>query len=159
MRAKLFSTIKYTLFLSIGIALLVFAFKGIDLKNTIHEIKEANLFLVVLSVVLAIVALVLRAYRWNILIEPLGFKPKLSNTFHSLMVGYLANLALPRLGEVTRCGSLTKAEKIPFDELFGTVIVERLVDVICLFIAIMLTAIVEYERLGNFLFQNLYVPL
>ena len=145
--------------MSTGIALLFFAFKGVDLKSTLHEIKEANLFLILLSVGLAIVAMVSRAYRWNILIEPLGFKPKLSNTTYSLMVGYLANLALPRLGEVTRCGSLTKAEKIPFDELLGTVIAERLIDVICLFICIVLTAFVEYERLGNFLFQNLYVPV
>ena len=145
--------------MSTGIALLFFAFKGVDLRSTLHEIKEANLFLILLSVGLSMVAMVSRAYRWNILIEPLGFKPKLSNTTYSLLVGYLANLALPRLGEVTRCGSLTKAEKIPFDELLGTVIAERLIDVICLFLCIVLTAFVEYERLGNFLFQNLYVPV
>lgn len=112
-----------------------------------------------ISVCMSVIAFFSRAYRWNILIEPLGFKPKLMNTTYSLLVGYLANLALPRLGEVTRCGSLTKAEKVPFDELLGTVIVERAIDVICLFLLILLTAFFEFERLGNFLYQNLFVPL
>ena len=159
MRTKLFSAIKYLLFLSIGGALLLLAFKGVDLKTTMHEIKEANIFFVFLSIVASTIAFVSRAYRWNILIEPLGFKPKLSNTTYSLLVGYLANLALPRIGEVTRCGALTKAEKIPFEELIGTVIVERAIDVITLLLLILLTAFVEFERLGNFLYQNLFIPM
>lgn len=159
MKTKLFSVIKYLLFLSIGIALLLFAFKGIDLQKTIHEIRQANIPLILLSAFFSTVAFISRAFRWNILIEPLGYRPKLTNTTYSLMVGYLANLALPRLGEVTRCASLTKAEKVPFDELLGTVIVERVIDVICLLILILFTALIEFERLGNFLYQNLFIPL
>ncbi len=75
------------------------------------------------------------------------------------MVGYLANLALPRLGEVTRCGSLSKAEKIPFNILLGTVIVERIIDVISLFICLVFTAIIEYDRLGSFLKDTILTPI
>lgn len=78
---------------------------------------------------------------------------------YSLMVGYLANLAVPRLGEVSRCGSLSKAEKIPFNSLLGTVIVERVIDVICLLICLLLTAFVEYDRVGNFLVDSIINPI
>src|SRR5258706_16111441 len=75
------------------------------------------------------------------------------------MVGYFANLAFPRLGEVTRCGSLNKTESIPFSSLLGTVIVERAVDVISLLLCIMLTVIIEYERLGNYLRYKIINPM
>jgi uncharacterized membrane protein YbhN (UPF0104 family) len=74
------------------------------------------------------------------------------------MVGYLANLAFPRLGEVTRCGSLSTAEDVPFNKLLGTVVVERIIDVISLLICVLLVAIIEFERLGNFLRKNLTEP-
>lgn len=121
--------------------------------------KQANIFWMSISILCSVIAFVSRAYRWNILIEPLGYKPKLANTTYALLIGYFANLALPRLGEVTRCGSLNKAEKVPFDVLIGTVIVERVFDVICLLVCIFLTAIFEYQRLGNFLYENLFVPI
>lgn len=75
------------------------------------------------------------------------------------MIGYLANLAIPRLGEVTRCGTLSKSGKIPFDLLIGTVIVERVLDVICLLACILATAMITYERLGNFLNENFFHPV
>jgi uncharacterized membrane protein YbhN (UPF0104 family) len=92
------------------------------------------------------------------LIEPLGYKPSLSNTSAALMIGYLANLAVPRLGEVTRCGTLNRSEKIPFNSLLGTVIIERIIDVLCLLICILLVAMTEYDRLGNFLSKNIFDP-
>ena len=158
MKAKIFSTVKYSLFLGLGIALLFLAFKGVDLKKAFEEMKQADMFWVGLSLLCSVVAFVSRAFRWNILIEPLGYEPKLKNTTYAVLIGYLANLALPRLGEVTRCGSLNKAEKVPFDALFGTVIVERVIDVISLLICILLTAFFEYDRLGNFLYDNLFAP-
>jgi uncharacterized protein (TIRG00374 family) len=105
-----------------------------------------------------VAALISRAYRWKLLIEPLGYSPLLKRTFYALMVGYFANLAFPRLGEITRCGSLNKTDSIPFGSLLGTVIVERTVDVISLLICIILTAIVEYKRLGNYLTYKIINP-
>jgi uncharacterized membrane protein YbhN (UPF0104 family) len=93
------------------------------------------------------------------LIEPLGFKPSLSNTSAALMIGYLANLAVPRLGEVTRCGTLNRSEKVPFDSLIGTVIIERIVDVLSLLACMVIVSITEFKRLGNFLIDNIYNPI
>ena len=93
------------------------------------------------------------------LIEPLGYRPPLGTTLAALMVGYFANLALPRLGEVTRCGSLNRSEKIPFDSLLGTVIIERVIDVLSLGVCILLVAVFEYQRLGSFFTANIIDPV
>jgi uncharacterized protein (TIRG00374 family) len=158
MNKRLLSVIKYLLILSIGAILLFLAFRGVSLKDTIHEMMQANLFWVLVSVLTSLVAFFSRAIRWNMLIEPLGFKPALINTSSSLMVGYLANLAVPRMGEVSRCGMLNRSEKIPFDSLLGTVIIERIIDVICLLLCILFVALTEYARLGNFLTHNIFNP-
>ena len=141
MHKPLLSIIKYLFLLAVAGGLLYLAFRGVDLNKMVKSIAEANYGWLSVSVIVSLVAFVSRAYRWNLLIEPLGYEPKLSSTGYSLMVGYLANLAVPRLGEVSRCGSLSKAEKIPFNSLLGTVIVERVMDVICLIICLLLTEI------------------
>jgi uncharacterized protein (TIRG00374 family) len=159
MNKTILSALKYILILSIGITLLWLAFRGVSLKETIHNMLQANFFWLFVSIAASLVAFVSRAIRWNMLIEPLGYKPAVTNTLAALMIGYLANLAVPRLGEVTRCGSLSRSEKLPFDSLLGTVIIERIIDVLCLLILIILVAIIEFNRLGNLLITNVYQPV
>ena len=142
-----------------GILLLYFAFRGIDFESVKDDFKSAKYSWVILSLVFALIAYISRAIRWNIIIEPLNHKPKLSNTFYSLMVGYLANFAFPRLGEVTRCASLSKKENIPVDKLIGTVIVERAVDLISLFILLLILIIFRFETFGIFFSENIFIPL
>ncbi len=125
-----------------------------DVKKTFSEIKNANLWWLGLSILVSLFAFVSRAYRWNLLIEPLGYKPSLKNTTAALMVGYLANFAVPRLGEVSRCGALSTAEKVPFDKLLGTVIVERVIDVLSLLIIIIITVAVQFDQVKNFFFEK-----
>ena len=93
------------------------------------------------------------------MIEPLGYNPSLRNTFYAVAIGYLANFALPRLGEITRCGTLNKTENTPFDALLGTVIVERVIDVISLFLLVLLIFFVKMEFFGNFLKEYIFLPL
>ena len=143
----------------VGMGLLWLAFRGVNIRSTLSELRETNIFWVLLSVLAALVAFTSRAHRWNMLIKPSGYSPSLYKTSIALMIGYLANLAIPRLGEVTRCGTLSKSEKIPFDLLIGTVIVERALDVICLLLCVLMTAAITYERLGSFLNDNLFIPL
>ena len=126
------------------------AFHGHDLKKMIIDIESANYFWVILSLFVSIPAYISRAMRWNMLIETLGYKPKIRNTYWALLFGYFANLAIPRLGEVSRCGALSRKEKIPFNELFGTVVIERVVDVLMLFVSLILVSILEFGLLKNF---------
>ena len=96
MNRKIISIIKYIFFLGITIALLLLSFRGIKVGNVIHEMMQANIFWVLFSVLLSVIAMICRAYRWKLLIESTGYNPPLKKTFYSLMVGYFANLAFPR---------------------------------------------------------------
>ena len=87
----------------------------------------------------------------------MGYKPKLSVTFAAVMVGYFANLAFPRLGEVIRCGILHKYDKIPVSKSFGTVITERTVDMIIFFLLFFLTLILEFNNLKDYLYDNIFL--
>src|SRR5258705_7869298 len=159
MKSKLLSFLKYILLLTIAVGLFFFAFRGVSMEKIIRQMLQANIFWVFLSLVPSVAALISRAYRWNLLIESSGYSSPLTKTTYSLMVGYFANLAFPRLGEVTRCGALSKAESIPFNVLLGTVIVERVVDVVSLLICLVLACILEFKRLGNFLLENIVDPI
>lgn len=157
--SKLISAAKYILLLGIAVLLLVFAFRGINVNKVFSEMLKANMLWVLLSALMSVIALISRAYRWNLLIEPLGYSPSLKKTTYALMIGYFANLALPRLGEISRCGALSKSESIPFNKLLGTVIVERVIDVISLIICLLIAASIEYKRLGDFFNENIINPI
>ncbi|MGB4849595.1 MAG: lysylphosphatidylglycerol synthase transmembrane domain-containing protein [Saprospiraceae bacterium] len=159
MNSKLISVLKYIFLLAIAFGLLALAFKGIPVNVILHEMLQAKLSWLMVAVLIGLAGFISRAIRWKLLIESLGYTPSLKNTTSSLMVGYFANLAFPRLGEVTRCGSLSKAESIPFSSLLGTVIVERVIDVLSLLILLFLSSILEIDRLGNFLHTNIIQPL
>lgn len=159
MKRQIINILKYVILLGVAVALLLYALRGMDVKKIIQEILHADIFWVSVSGIISIIAFVVRAHRWNLLIEPMGYSPSLKNTTYSVMVGYFANLALPRLGEVSRCGALSKAESIPFNKLLGTVIVERIIDVLSLFVCILLAAAIEYKRLGSFFSEKVFEPL
>jgi glycosyltransferase 2 family protein len=159
MRGNLFRAIKFVLLFLIAATLLYFAFRGVSIASVLNHILNAKAGWILLSVFISFIALFSRGYRWKLLIEPLGYHPTVMNTTYSVMVGYLANLAFPRLGEVTRCGSLGTAEDIPFNKLLGTVVVERIIDVLSLLVCIVVVAIIEFNRLGSFLQKNLAGPL
>ena len=156
---KLLTVLKYLVFLAIGIGLLWLTFRHQSIEVIIDQMRQADLRWIGLSLVFSFLALISRAYRWNLLIHPLGYRPKLINAFHSLMIGYFANLAIPRIGEISRCVALKKAEDVPFDKLIGTVIIERISDVIMLMISILLVLFIEYQRLGSFLNEHFFSPI
>jgi uncharacterized membrane protein YbhN (UPF0104 family) len=92
----------------------------------------------------------IRALRWQILMEPLGYKPSTLNTFLAVFVGYWANLAVPRLGEVLKCTILGRYEKVPADKLIGTIVAERAIDVCSLGVILLITIFSQYELIGGF---------
>ncbi len=124
--------LKYLLFFAVGVAIFWWVYRDLDTEELMGSLKELNYFWLALSVLLGITAHFLRAVRWNLLIHPLGYNPKLHNSFLAVLILYLTNLIIPRAGEVTRCTVLAKYEKIPATKLIGTVIVERIADVIAL---------------------------
>lgn len=145
--------------LGAGVGLLWLVFKDQDLGSVFQKIRDANFSWIFLSLIFAFFAFLSRGYRWIMLLEPLGYKATLFSTYHSMMVGYFANLAIPRIGEVTRSGLLSRKEKIPFEVVFGTVIVERIIDLLLLIIAITFVLVFQMDTLGGFFVENVFTPL
>ncbi|MBL7112462.1 MAG: flippase-like domain-containing protein [Bacteroidales bacterium] len=159
MKKKVFKVLRYTIFLLIGVLLLYLAFRGIDLEALWDEFKQARYIWIFLSVLVLTLSHMTRAYRWKLLIEPLNYKPLYSSTFFSLMIGYLANYAFPRIGEITRCGALGRTEKIPMDKLFGTVIVERVIDLVTMFLFLIILITAKFEFFSSFIKPNILDPI
>jgi uncharacterized protein (TIRG00374 family) len=159
LKKSFFQILKITGFLALGILLLYFAFRGIAFDELARTLRRANFWWIGLSLLFALLSFLFRARRWVLLIEPLGFSPSYKNTYHSLMVGYLSNFALPRLGEVTRCVTLGNREKIPVDSLIGTVIIERVVDVVMLLLIMLFLLFIWMEKFGAFFRDNIFDPL
>lgn len=116
-----------------------------------EKLKDANYTWIFLSIALSVISHLARAYRWNLLLEPLGYKLKTFRTFLAVMVGYFANLLVPRMGEVTRCGVLKRMEDIPMTASIGTVVAERVLDFFVLMFLVLFTFIIEFNRLNQFL--------
>lgn len=152
------SILKYILLLGVAAVLLWLAFRGQNLSEIWHQLLNANYAWVLASVFVSILAHYVRGLRWKMLIKPLGYAPKNSNMFHSVMIGYLANLAVPRMGEVSRCGVLNRTDKIPLNALIGTVIIERIIDVLFLLGILILSVLIEYSTIHEFLFTNIINP-
>ena len=159
MRKTFLQILKIAGFLALGFLLLYFAFRGVALDQLASTLKRANFWWIGLSLLFAAVSFFSRARRWILLIEPLGYKPTFWNTYHSLMIGYLSNFALPRLGEVTRCVTLGRREKIPVDSLFGTVIIERVIDLLMLILIMLVLLFSWVEKFGAFFGEQVLLPM
>lgn len=147
------------LFLSVGLLLLWLALRGLDLSKIGIEFRHAKYFWILLSIVPAFIAHLSRAVRWNIMINSMGYQTTLGTTFHATIMGYFANTIFPRLGEVTRCTVLSRRQNIPINSLFGTVISERVFDVICVAIIAFFVILAQFGFLRGFLENMIWSPL
>jgi glycosyltransferase 2 family protein len=152
--------LKLFIFLLLGAGFIWLSLK--DLTNQqINEIfnafKQADYNWLILSFIIGIFSHIVRALRWKMLLEPFGYNPKVANLTFAVLIGYMANLALPRLGEVTRCGSLTKYEKISFTKSFGTVITERAFDLISFLILFFIDLIFQFDKIHKYFYVNIYL--
>ncbi len=146
MNKKIRTILQFIFFLSIGVVLGWLSLKNLksddiaQIKTAIHQAKH---WLLIPVSLLLIVSHFFRALRWRLLIAPLGHLPSKANTFFAVMIGYLANQAFPRLGEVLKCTVLARYEKIPADKLIGTMVLERIVDGLTLLIIIGITLAIQ----------------
>lgn len=126
---SIFNTfIKVILPLILGILILYLLFRNNDFNEIWAILKDANWGILLFSLLFGVLGNTVRGYRWGLLIEPLGYKPKVSNLVFAIYGNYAINFAIPRAGEVWRCGMIAKEEKIPFTKLIGTMILDRMLD-------------------------------
>ncbi|MBO9730957.1 MAG: flippase-like domain-containing protein [Chitinophaga sp.] len=153
------NVIKFICFFGVGVLLIWLFTRNIkaDQWDQIKDaFKRANYWLLIPTMTIGVASHWFRAVRWKLLMKPLGHQPTTLNTFFAVMVGYLVNLAVPRLGEVTRCGIIAQYEKVPADKLVGTMIAERAVDLVCLILLAVLTVLTQLELLGSFVNEMIF---
>lgn len=160
--------IKIGLPILVGGLILYFLFRDTDFEQLKAVLSQANWYILLLSLPFGILGNTMRAYRWNLLITPLGYQPRLSTLVYAVYGSYAVNFAIPRGGEIWRCGIVAKEEKIPFVKLIGTVILDRVLDtamvviiVSCAFLFNMqffISYINSNEKLLNTMQALLYSP-
>ncbi len=158
MKKKISQLLQYVIFLGGGIFLVWWQLKSMNLeeKNEFYNaIKNANFWILIPISIMSILSHISRSMRWKLLMEPLDFHPKLRNVFMVTMVGYLANAAIPRLGELLKCTFLARYEKLKLDKLVGTIILERSFDLVCYAIFIAFTILIQIKIIGSFATEKL----
>lgn len=139
--------LKYLFFLGIGAGLLWMVFRNQDPEKMMRDLSDARWGWIGLSMLIGVLAVWLRAKRWQQLLEPMGYKPSALNSFCAVTIGYMVNYALPRAGELSRCAVLYKSDDIPAEKSLGTVVTERIIDLLILLLLVMLAFTLEYDRL------------
>lgn len=145
---------QYLLFLGLGIFFAWLSLKNLDKEKT-EQIKlafiNAKHWLAIPVFIILLSSHLVRAFRWRLLMEPLGYRPSVHNSFFAVMIGYLVNMGVPRLGEIVKCTVLARYEKIPADKLVGTIILERMIDAITLIFVFGITIIIQPQLYSQIL--------
>ena len=152
MNKSIVTIFQYLFFLGIGVLFVWLSVKDIHQSQWLQikdAIARARHWIIVPVVLLLFISHYSRALRWKILMEPMGYHPSTFNTFAAVMIGYLVNAGVPRLGEVVKCTILTRYEKVRADRLVGTIVMERAVDVVCLAVVFLIALITQWNVVGE----------
>ena len=159
---KMIPFLKFSLPLLVGLVLLFYAFKNVQLDDFLSKLNLTRYGWVIGSMLLSLVAYVSRAYRWQLLLRAADQKVSTFRLTLAVFVGFLANLAFPRLGEVVRCAILKKTNQIPVSLSIGTVVTERIIDSLVLFFFLTIALLLEFDLIVTY-FESIlsvyYIPL
>ena len=154
MNKSLKSLLKIILPLLLGGVLVWYSLRKISFTELTDYFKNANYYWIGLGVFLGLLSHLSRAYRWKYMIEPLGHELRFSNSVMAVFSAYLINYTIPRAGEVSRATILSNYEKVPFEKGFGTIVAERVADVLVMMLIIGFTLIWQFEIIFDFLFKD-----
>lgn len=146
--------LKIILPLLLGGILVWYSLTIVSPEQLVQYFKDANYSWIILGLFFGILSHLSRAYRWQFLLEPMGYKPKFINSTLAVLAAYLMNIVLPRAGEVTRAAIMTNYEKIPFEKGFGTIVAERIADLVMLFLIIGIALFIEFDFIWNLLIKD-----
>jgi uncharacterized protein (TIRG00374 family) len=151
--------IKYLLFALIGVLVVYFIQRDFSFREFMVYMKIAKIQYVLISVFVGVLAVLIRALRWQLMLKPMGYETSLSNAYHATMSGYLVNLGIPRSGEVYRCAVFSKSDNIPVNVLVGTVLSERILDLFMLLLVIIGSVMLQFDLLYDYINVNLLSKL
>ena len=155
MNKKIIKYIKILLPISIGLLLVVYSFSKISINQILFYLQKSNPYWILLGIFFGTLSHISRSYRWNYLLNPLGYRITFLNSFFAVFSAYLINLTVPRAGDVARATIISKYENIPFDKTLGTVIAERIADLICAFTIVCLAVFLKKEFITNLILEKL----
>jgi uncharacterized protein (TIRG00374 family) len=144
--------LRLVIFLGIGVFFIYWFLLKLDPEQKAaiwQSFREADYWWVAVAMLCSLLSHVARALRWQLLFHPIGYRPRLNNTFGSVLVAYLANLAFPRAGEVMRCATMRTSENIPMEKSLGTVVTERAVDIICWIVLLVVAVAMNTSMLSE----------
>jgi len=155
------SIVQFLVLLAIGVFLIWLNWIQVEpeKEKIADAFRNANYFWIGVSMVIAFLSHFLRAYRWNYLLKPLGYKTNLVNATCHVIVGYFANYGIPRMGEISRCTLAARYDKVPFEIGFGTVITERIIDFILFLVIFALTLLLQFAELIGLANRLIFDPL
>lgn len=152
---QLLTILKYALLLSLSGLLMWYAVRGQDLSRIGEYMRSADYSWLLVTMVLSALGYLSRAYRWKMQLDPTGHNASYWDVYHAMMVGYLANMVLPRMGEVIRCSVLRRSSGVPVQVALGTVIAERVIDVLVLLGLLGATLLLEFDKFWSFVMSLL----
>ncbi len=145
MNLKTKKSLKIIIPLLFGGGLIWYLFTIIPPKTLLEYFKNANYWWISLGLFFGILSHLSRAYRWKFMLEPMGYTPRFINSALAVLIGYFVNLAIPRAGEVSRASVMANYENIPFEKGFGTIVAERIADLIMMFLIIGVTLLIQFD--------------
>ena len=147
--------IKFFAFLCVTVVLFWLVYPDQDPAELMKALREdVNYTWIWVAIGLGMLSHISRSLRWQMLTKSMGYKISFMNSFMGVMIGYFANLAIPRMGELTRCGVVSKYENVPFSKLLGTVVTERVFDMIMLLLLTLIVVVTQFKQVGIFLDNN-----
>jgi uncharacterized protein (TIRG00374 family) len=147
---KIKTTLKIALPLVLGIILVWYSLSKISFQELLQYFKNANYVYIFLGLLFGFLSHLSRAYRWKFMIEPMGYSLRISNSIMAVFAAYLVNYTIPRAGEIIRGSILTNYEGVPFEKGFGTIVAERIADLLMMLIIITITLFLEFEFIYEF---------
>ncbi|TXG36940.1 flippase-like domain-containing protein [Seonamhaeicola maritimus] len=154
MKLNIKRILKITLPLLLGVFLVWYSLSQISIDELLEYVKKADYSWIVLGMFLGLLSHLSRAYRWQFQLEPMGYKIRLGNSIMAVFATYLINYTIPRAGEVARASILTNYEDVPFEKGFGTIVAERIADMIVMLGIIAVTLFLQFDFIYGFLVEK-----
>ena len=157
MKSTIIKILKNVVPLLIGVILIWYSYHRStpeQIDTTIAYMKQASPWLISLSILFGLLSHFSRAWRWKYIFQPLGYKPRFINSLLTVLSAYFINLGIPRAGEVSRAASISTYENIPFNQSFGTIVAERVIDLLVLFSLIAFVLLFQTDELIKFVFKE-----
>lgn len=153
MKKKIIDVLKIVVPIALGIFLVLHIYNQLDTEQrraVFDSFKRANYFWIAISIIMGVTSHWIRGYRWKYQLNAMGYDARTFNNFMAVMIGYIVNMVLPRVGELSRAAAITKYENIPVEKSFGSILAERAIDFIVVILISIVTVLLQYDLLRNF---------